>query len=143
MSQESLQLVKCFWDEVWTPPHNIDAVDTLVAVDTTTHSAGKVVQGRENFKAWLKQFHTVLEHAQLTPLDYFADETGGKVITRFQITGKNGGLYGLDPDGRKVTFTGISIWEVENGLLTNQWVERSGWEVFEFLTGPTESNKLR
>lgn len=134
MQQGSLQLVQRFWDEVWSPPHNIDAIDTLVAIDTITYSAGKVVKGRENFKLWLQQFHTILQGAQLTPIDIFSDATGNKVITRFQITGVNGGLYGLDADGRAVTFTGISIWEIKNGLLANQWVERSGWEVYEDLT---------
>jgi predicted ester cyclase len=71
----------------------------------------------------------------------FSNETGDKIVTRFSLSGKNGGLYGLPPDYAPVKFTGISIWTIENNLLTNQWVERSGWETYSFLTS-TKSNSI-
>jgi predicted ester cyclase len=138
---DSMKIVQRFWDEVWAPPHNIDIVDSIVSLNTVTISAGKEIKGRENFKNWLIEFNKLLIDAKLQPLDMFSNETGDKIVTRFSLSGKNGGLYGLPPDYAPVKFTGISIWTIENNLLTNQWVERSGWETYSFLTS-AKSNSI-
>ena len=131
---DAMKLVQKFWDEVWSPPHNIEIVDSIVSLNTVTISAGKEIKGRENFKNWLINFQKLLIDAKLQPLDMFSNENGDKIVTRFSLSGKNGGLYGLQPNYAPVKFTGISIWTIENNLLKNQWVERSGWETYNSLT---------
>ncbi|WP_455369688.1 ester cyclase [[Eubacterium] cellulosolvens] len=138
---DSMKIVQRFWDEVWAPPYNIDIVDSIVSLNTVTISAGKEIKGRANFKNWLINFHKLLIDAKLEPLDMFSNETGDKIVTRFILSGKNGGLFGLPPDYAPVKFTGISIWTIENNLLTNQWVERSGWETYSVLTS-AKSNSI-
>ena len=38
-------------------------------------------------------------------------------------------MFGTSADDRAVEFTGIAIWEVRDGKLAHNWVERSAYEL--------------
>ena len=42
-------------------------------------------------------------------------------------------MFGAPADDRPVQFTGIAIWEVRNGKLAYNWVERSAYELSQQL----------
>ena len=42
--------------------------------------------------------------------------------------------FGTAADGEPVEFTGIAVWEVRDGRLAHNWVERSAYELFRRLT---------
>jgi len=124
-------LVQQFWENVWNPPYDLELVDKLVAEDFVLTSAGKDVEGRAEFKKWIEGVQAKVADIRLENLDTFPSEDGSKVTSRWKATGKNQGLFDSDPDGRPVEFTGIAIWEVEDGKLTHNWVERATWEMYQ------------
>jgi predicted ester cyclase len=128
------RLAYAFLSRVWGPAHDLDAIDELMTEDYAIHSAGTSIRGRETFKAWVRNFHTVLEGAQNEILEIFADASGERVVSRWLCTGRNRGIFGLPADGRDVAFTGIAIWRVQDGRLAECWAERAALEAYRALT---------
>lgn len=135
LSGEPERLALKFLARVWTPPHEIDAIDELLTEDYQIISAGVAIRGRAQFKEWVKAFHELLPDARVIIQDLFCDADGDKAVCRWCCTGRNNGLFGLPADGRTISFTGIAIWKVRDGQLARCWVERSGLEVYQQLTG--------
>ena len=54
-------------------------------------------------------------------------------VSRWTVTGFNRGIFDTPADDRPVQFTGIAIWEVRNGKLARNWVERSAYELSQQL----------
>jgi steroid delta-isomerase-like uncharacterized protein len=131
--QESVELVLRFWREVWNPPYNRDVIDELLSEDFSFVNAGIEIGPRAAFKEWVAAFGSRIADASIQPVDTFASADGTKVVSRWKATGKNAGLFGLPADGKPMDFTGISIWEVRDGRLTRQWLERSAFELYQKL----------
>lgn len=131
------RLAREFLARVLTPPHDLEAIDELMTEDYVITSGGKVIRGRSEFKAWVAEFHRVLPGATNEVLDVFASPAGDRVVSRWICTGTNNGLFGLPPDGRPVSFSGVALWAVRDGRLSECWVERSGLELYlELSAGP-------
>ena len=132
------QIVTEFWDRVWTPPVDLQAVDDLVVEDFVLTSAGSEITGREAFRAWLQTFQSKVKDARLEAVETFANASATRVTSRWRVTARNGGVLGTKPDGRPIAFTGIAIWEVrwtpDGPKLAQNWVERSAWELYRSLT---------
>ncbi|NNE77859.1 MAG: SnoaL-like domain-containing protein [Pricia sp.] len=128
------ELVLEFFERVWHPPHELDAIDELMTSDYQITTAGTVISGREEFKNWVKRFQELLLDAKTINSDLFFNKDQTKVVSRWVCTGKNNGLFGLDPDQRPISFTGIAIWKVSNGRLSKCWVERSAHELYQKLS---------
>lgn len=118
------KLARDFLARVWGPGHDIDAIDGLMTPDYVIHSGGKTVRGREAFKAWVVEFHRLMPEAIDEILDVFANAAGDRVCARWINRGRNNGVFGLPPDGRRIEFHGISVWTVRDGRLAECWVER-------------------
>lgn len=128
------QLVLTFFNRVWTLPHDLDAIDELMTPDYIITSGGKVITGRTAFKDWVKNFHQVLTDARTVSREIFYNASEDRVVSRWICTGNNNGIFGLPPDGRPVSFTGIAIWKVREGRLAECWVERSALEAYQELS---------
>ncbi|GAA3838999.1 ester cyclase [Amycolatopsis tucumanensis] len=57
-----------------------------------------------------------------------------RVPSRWRVHGRNKGVLGTEPDGRPIAFTGTAVWEVRDGRLARNWVERASWELRQRLT---------
>lgn len=66
--------------------------------------------------------------------EIFTGMEGKRVVSRWQATGRNRGLFGTAANGEPVEFTGLAVWEVRDGRLAHNWVERSAYELFKRLT---------
>ena len=129
-------LITEFFNRVWTPPNDLSAIDEMMTEDYTIISGGKEIKGREAFKAWVKEFQTHLLEARTVNQEAFSNAAGDRVVSRWICSGKNNGIFGLAPDGRLVSFTGIAIWKIRDGKLAECWVERSAFELYqELLSG--------
>ena len=109
------ELVENFFGRVWSPPNDIDAIDELMTEDYEITTAGNLIKGRDNFKAWVKEFHQVLLDATTESLDVFSDDKGERVVSRWVCSGINNGILGLPANQKKVSFSGIAIWTLRNG----------------------------
>lgn len=140
--EQAEKLVSGFFDRVWHPPHELDAIDELMTEDYTITTSGSVVKGRNVFKAWVQKFQNLLLEAKTESEDIIFDESKGKVVSRWVCSGKNNGILGLRPDGRFVSFTGIAIWSIRNNRLATCWVERSAYELYRQLTAGPDGKKF-
>lgn len=128
------KLVLEFLGRVWGPTHEIDAIDELMTEDYIITTGGKVIIGRDNFKAWVAEFQTRLTNASTISQDIFSNPGEELVVSRWICSGKNNGIFGLPGNGEQVSFTGIAIWQVRGKQLSQCWVERSAFELYKDLT---------
>ena len=48
-----------------------------------------------------------------------------KVVTRWTASGRHQGeVFGIAPTGKRITWTGITIWRIEAGKVVEAWVSR-------------------
>ena len=123
-------LAREFFRRVWAPPHDLSAIDELMTPDYRIVTAGKVVEGRDAFKAWVGQMQQLVLEATNEHLDIIVNPVGDRVVSRWITRGRNNGLFGLPADQQPIEFTGIAIWRVEGDRLAECWVERSAYELF-------------
>ncbi|MFC4721010.1 ester cyclase [Geojedonia litorea] len=133
-------LVTEFFDRVWHHPHELDAIDELMTEDYVITTAGKEIKGRNAFKKWVGEFHQQLLEATTESVDIFFNERKDKVVSRWVCSGKNNGLFGLDPDHRFISFSGIAIWSVRDNRLSECWAERSAYELYQNLISGKKEN---
>ena len=129
----SERLAREFFRRVWSPPHDLDAIDELMTEDYRITTAGAVISGRAAFKAWVAAMQQTVGEATNEHLEVFTNATGDRVVSRWMTRGYNNGMFGLPADGRPVAFSGIAIWRVEDGRMAECWVERSALELFKAL----------
>ncbi len=133
-SDLAVSLANEFLGRVWGPTHDLDAIDDLMTEDYRIWSGGALVAGRPAFKEWVRHFQTLYRDANTEILETFANAAGDRVVSRWFNTGRANGIFGLEPDGRPVSFSGIAIWRVQDGRLAECWVERAAFEAYRSLT---------
>ena len=126
-------LAREFFRRVWAPPHDLEAIDELMTDDYRITTAGKVVEGRSNFKAWVGSMQKTIGDATNEHVEVFTNAFGDRVVSRWMTRGINNGMFGLPATGEPVAFSGIAIWRVEGDRLAECWVERSALELFDEL----------
>lgn len=126
-------LVLQFWENTWNPPYDLGLIDRLMAEDFTITSAGREVSGRDEFKRWVRDFQGKAKGLRLENREIFGNADGTRVVSRWIARARKGGVLGTEADDRPIEFTGIAIWEVRDGRLAHNWVERSAWEMYQRL----------
>lgn len=127
------QLLTEFWARVWNPPYDLDAIDQLCTKDFVITNAGTDIVGSAAFKEWIKAFGSKIRDLRLVSHDMFSSADGTRVVSRWTVTGLNRGMFGTPADDRPIRFTGIAIWEVRDGKLAHNWIERSAYELSQEL----------
>lgn len=130
-AEHAVRLALEFLDRAWGPSHDLAAIDELMTEDYEITSGGVVISGRQAFRDWVSRFQDVLHNARTENVEAFANEQGTLVASRWVCTGNNNGIFGLPADGRSISFTGIAIWRVRDGRLSNCWVERAAFEAVQ------------
>ncbi|WP_395408486.1 ester cyclase [Pseudoduganella sp. UC29_106] len=130
----SVKIVEAFWAAVWQGK-DFDAIDRFCVEDFVITSGGIDIVSKSKFKAWVKQFNQLVTNLQFEVVETFQNEDGSRVASRWIVSGRNNGVFGLAPDQREVRFTGTAVWQVrEDGKLVHNWVERASWEAYQTLT---------
>ena len=133
-SQNSVDVVNAFWDEVWNA-HDPSAVDRFVVDDFVIVTGGETVSGRENFKHWIEGFLSKINDLHLEVIESFQNTDGSRVASRWLLTGKNNGFAGTTPDQQEIKMAGTAVWAVrEDGKLLSNHVERAALEQLQRLT---------
>lgn len=131
-----VRLLREFWARVYNPPQDLDTIDRLCTEDFVLTTAGMDVVGRAAFKEWVRSFSAKIRDLRLTSRDMFAGADGTRVVSRWVVHGFNQGILGTPADDRPIEFTGIAVWEVRDGKLAHNWVERSAYELAQKLAQP-------
>ena len=133
--ETSIELVETFWEEVWAA-RNPDAINRFVTEDFIITTAGVDVVGPEDFKSWVTGFQLTIAELRWETIETFSNPDGSRVASRFRVTGRNNGMFGLPADGKPVAFTGTAVLAVTpDGKLARNWVERSALELYNQLRG--------
>jgi steroid delta-isomerase-like uncharacterized protein len=86
-------------------------------------------QGISGLKNLVTTFRTAFPDFHVTVEDQLAE--GDKVASHLTVRGTHRGeIFGIPSTGKSFTVSGISIWEVQNGLLVSEWVN---WDTLEVL----------
>ncbi len=135
------KLLTEFWAKIYNSPQDLETIDRLCTEDFILTTSGKDVAGRKAFKEWAASFSGKIRDMRLTSLDMFSSADGTRVVSRWVVTGFNRGMLGSPADDQPVEFTGIAIWEVRDGKLAHNWVERSAFELLQKLQNPAGKSR--
>ncbi|NBD23083.1 ester cyclase [Paenibacillus glycinis] len=132
------ELLTKLWANVYNHPQNLDVIDQLCTEDFILSNSDGDIVGRDAFKEWARTFTSKIRDIKLESLDMFSGADGKRVVSRWVVTGYNQGVLGSLPDDRPIQLTGIAVWEVRDGKLAHNWVERSAYELSKRLMKPIE-----
>jgi steroid delta-isomerase-like uncharacterized protein len=126
MSVESNKTIARRFIQVWGDG-NLDVVDELAAPSLVVRypPIPEVIRGSREFRHVLAGFRSAFPDSALRVEEEIAE--GEKVVVRWSFSGTHkGSLLGLPATGRKVTWTGITIYRIVDGRV----VEEQGEEDF-------------
>jgi predicted ester cyclase len=124
-------LVHRWFQEVWNEGRE-STIDELYAPDGVSFGLGgsdTEVRGPEQFKVFFRNLRCALPDTHITLVDTIAE--GDKVVVRFEVQATHTGSgLPVEPTGRRVRFSGMSIIEVVDGKLTKGW---NNWDQLGML----------
>jgi len=110
-----------FFDTAW----NTGVVrEDLLSSDAVDHSLvggkTKTEPGSGSFKQIIGMFRHAMPDIHLTIQDQIF--AGDKVVHRWSLTGTDtGGVMGMPPSGKTLTFTGTTIARMQDGKIAERW----------------------
>jgi predicted ester cyclase len=121
--QANIDLVRRFYDEIFNKG-NLAVADEIIAPEFVEHipqpvPGTHVTTGPEAIHSFASMFREAIPDLSVSIDDVIA--AGDKVVT-WQGTQK-GPLFGADPTGNRLRFTGIDIVRIEDGKLVEHWGE--------------------
>jgi predicted ester cyclase len=106
---------------------NVDLVDSYYAPDYVDHNPSpirRLAPGREGVRQALTLFRRAFPDTCHTVEDLVAE--GDRVVARISARATHTGeLFGRAPTGKVVTMTGIAIYRIVDGRITERWAEQS------------------
>ncbi len=108
MSDKHEASVRRLIDEAWNKG-NLKVVDELCTSDIMNNDPMNPVRGIEATKGLVRKYRTAFPDCRLDIDEIIS--TGDKVVTRWRYSGtQNGPLEGIQPTGRRVNGTGLTIY---------------------------------
>lgn len=109
-----------------------EAFVNLHRADAVLHAFGQEFRGVDEIVANQFGILEAFPDATLTPEDLLAE--GDRVAARWTFTGTHEGeLQGIDPTGETVAFSVMGIFEVEDGKISEVWLEFDQLDLMEQL----------
>ena len=122
-AEENNALAIKFFDAVWNKG-DFSVLDTLIAPDADDHSTvggkPKTEKGSASFRAIVSMFRNAMPDIHLSIDDEVC--AGDKVVHRWTLTGTDtGGVMGMPPSHKQLTFTGITTVRMRDGKIVERW----------------------
>lgn len=120
---ENEMLVLRIAEDIWNGG-NLDVCDDVMVEDAPYHGP-HMPNGhgtRDDWKRAIRMYRGVFPDSHVT----FEEITtcGDRVIGRWAATGtQTGPMPGLEPTGRKISITGITIYRISDGKIIESWEE--------------------
>lgn len=109
-------------DEELYGKRNAAILDKLIAEDFRHHAPMPTPQGREGYKQFIAGFWQAFPDAVSTTEDLLV--SGNKAAARYVMRGTHQGEFmGIPATGKPVEVRGISIYQIDNGQITEEWVQ--------------------
>lgn len=119
-SEQNKTIVRRLFEEPWKG--NLSAVDELTASEYVGHDPAfpEPVRGPEGVKEFVSTYLVAFPDARITVDEQLAE--GDLVATRWSARGTHEGeLMDLEPTGKKVTVTGLTISRLEGGKIVEEF----------------------
>ncbi|MBD3296663.1 MAG: hypothetical protein GF392_04785 [Candidatus Omnitrophica bacterium] len=116
--------IRGFYDEVFKAG-KLDTADDLLYDDYEGHGMfSDVRRGPAGFKAYYAGIFSAFPDIEYTIEDVVTDDN--KAVVRWTARGTHGGqLHGIDPTGKRVTISGVSVYSIEKGRIRQSWENMS------------------
>lgn len=121
MSTANQELVRRFIDQVWNQ-QQLDAVEQFVAADYAVYVQGNPEpwRGPDVVRRAVTGFRSGFPDWQDTIDDLFGE--GDRVAVRWTSGGTHQAAFaGIEPTGRRFTLSGVDIYRVAGGKITEHW----------------------
>lgn len=130
--QANKAIVQRYYDEVWCKG-NFGIIDELMVSDYENcdpASPGRVLRGREAFKALVRSYREAMPDLRLDIVEQWAE--GNSVISRWHASGtQRGAMMGIPPTGKSASgIEGVTISTLENGRIVR---DRAVWDLAGLL----------
>jgi steroid delta-isomerase-like uncharacterized protein len=138
-SREELVAVVEQWMVLWQNG-NMDLVDALHAEDFHDHGAAGRDPSRDGFRQGIRDLYEAFPDFHATTDDMVVEEVSGKVAVRWTASGTHKGSFlGFEPTNRSITFHGIEIVRIADGVIAERWGEWDGLEILEQIAGDPDN----
>jgi steroid delta-isomerase-like uncharacterized protein len=129
VSDRNKAIVRRAFEEPWSG--NFDVVDELFAGDYVGYdpASAEPIRGPEGVKGFIMAYRAAFPDAQIT---IEAQLTHGDLVaTRWRGNGTHAGEFlGMQPTGKPVTFTGLTVSRVEAGRIVQEF---QSWDTFGLM----------
>jgi steroid delta-isomerase-like uncharacterized protein len=118
MSAKENKAIVRRWNEAINT-RDVKVLDELASSNYVLHTPGGA-RGLEDLKRSMPTARSAFPDVRITIEDEVAE--GDKVVVRYTIRGTHKGEFmGIAPTGKLVTWTGTSIYRIENGRIAEDW----------------------
>ena len=125
MSQDTAELAKRWFRDVWGKQRSDDAVDRLSARDVVQHSADGTVVSLAEWKAFRAQLIDAVPDLDVVVQGVVA--SGDEAVVRWRFTGtQRGTVFGVAGSGREIDVPGMTWLRFRDGKIVEGW---DGWNV--------------
>lgn len=133
---EHKDLVRHYYEDLWNR-WDFALADELIAERIAFRgSLGQTVQGRESFKAYVREVRRAFPDFHNQVEELVAE--GDRVVARLTYTGTHAGeLFGIAPTGRRVSYAGVAVFRIASGQIAEGWVLGDLYGLIRQLKGET------
>lgn len=128
-SEQNRKIVRRVFEEPWTG--NLAVVDEFVASDYIGHDPAnpEALRGPDGVKGFIATYREAFPDARITVEQQLAE--GNLVATRWSGRGTHEGeLMGIEPTGKQVTVSGLTISRLEGGKIVEEF---QNWDTFGMM----------
>lgn len=130
MQEEENKAVVREFTRIFKNEHNVDGVSHLFDSGFTHHFRAPLPAGLEGFKQVGRMMNGAFPDVVVTEEDLVA--SGDKVVERSSaVATHNGSLMGEKPTGKRVHWTEIHIYRVQDRRIQEHWVEMAMMELLQ------------
>lgn len=109
-----------------------EALSEVVADDIVEHGTHWEVEGFEEFVDYVEENVNTFTDYTGTTEEMIAED--GTVAVRYTVSGTHEGEYlGIKPTGREVEWTGIAMYGIDDGNISEIWIESDQLGLLEQL----------
>jgi len=120
--EDNKQLVREMNAEVWNRA-NLDIVDKIFTPDFVMHFLpdGSELRGLDSLRAHILELHTAFPDWSENIIRIVAEQD--LVVIQYISTGTNKGSWlGISPTGKRIQVNEVSIFRIEDGRISEQWL---------------------
>ena len=108
-AEQNKAVVRREQEELWNHNGNLDAAEEIFAPDYAAAAKQEAADFRQGFPDVVSNIEDLIAE-------------GDKVVARWTSRATHQGEYmGIPPTGKKVEFTGISVYRIEGGKIAESW----------------------